>query len=102
MGRDSSRRETDYMTSALEVYSMVQGMTHDDERALREAIEGAVSVAGRDCLTQIRNDLLILAEGLDADEDNDLNEDGVAALISYAISLDEQLPPEYRMENTLK
>ena len=98
MGREATRREMNYMASAMEVFSISRQMNTDVERAVREAVEAAINVFHRRVVIGIRDDLMEKAEDLDADYENDLTLDGVASLLWYAYLLDETLPPEYRKE----
>jgi hypothetical protein len=68
-------------------------------KALRAAIEAALNMAHRGFIQGTRDDIIEKAVDLDTDEENDMNEDGVASLLWYAKLLDETLPPENRLDN---
>lgn len=99
MGREATGREMSAVDAAMEVFRMETALGATDDDALKSAIESAVAAAHRACMAIVRDDILMQSEALDADEDNDLLDDGVAALIWYAIELDERLPPEMRRES---
>ena len=96
MGREATRREVGYQEAALETFELERTLGASEDAAIVKAVEAAVSTYRRSFIVGVRDDLLYKAEELDADEDNDLNEDGPAALIWYAIGIDETLPPEQR------
>lgn len=98
MGREATRREMSYRDTALEVWDMELAQGGSVKGCMLAAVEAAVATALRGQTIGIRDDILEKAEDIDADEDNDLNEDGPAALIFYAMLLDETLPPEYQKE----
>lgn len=100
MGREATRREMSYHDAAAEVWDLefTHGTT-SAKQAMLAAVEAAVATAHRGFIRGTRDDILEKAEDLDADEDDDLNNDGVASLVWYAMLLDETLPPEQRMEN---
>lgn len=99
MGREATRREMSYVEAGVEVFYLEANGDLDTEGAVRAAIEAAVATAHRGFIRGTRDDILEKAEDLDADEGNDLNEDGVASLLWYAKLLDETLPHEQRIEN---
>lgn len=68
------------------------------ESSLEDVISAAIVSARIDWLKQERERLLSLAEDLDEDEDNDLNDDGVAALIWAAKIINDDLPVDERIE----
>jgi hypothetical protein len=93
-----ARREASYKEAAKEAFGMeLIANGGNVESAVSACIEVAVATAHRDFVISIRDDILEKAEDLDA-SDNDMNDDGPAALIWYAILLDEILPPELRRE----
>lgn len=60
-----------------------------------KVIEGVIEAQSREMLRNVRDWILSEAETLDDDE-CDLSEDGVAALIWFAMQLDEEIPMEVR------
>jgi hypothetical protein len=103
MGREATRREMSPMESGLETFKLQQAMGYHEgiyqEEAMMTAIQAAVETGRRIFIREMRDMLLYKAEELDSDEDNDLFDDGPAALLSYAKDLDEMLPFEQRLEN---
>lgn len=100
MGREATRREMSPEQAGMEVFGMeLLNGGGNVEAAVRAAIEAAVATAHRGFIQGTRADILEKAEDLDDDEESDLVEDGVAALLWYAKLLDETLPPELRLEN---
>lgn len=83
----------------MHVFHLEAQLGADDDEALRRAFRTAIHRAQQGFIMEVRDDILEQAETLDADEESDLIEDGVASLIWYAIVLDEKLPPELRREN---
>jgi hypothetical protein len=99
MGQDTAGREADYIETAMHVFHLETQLGAPDDDALKHAFEAAIARAQQGFIIGVRDDILDKAETLDADEESDLIEDGVASLIWYAIVLDDQLPPELRREN---
>lgn len=98
MGREATRGAMNPREVGLETYELSRAIAMTPEQALHTALDAAVNAAYLDFKVSVRDGLLGYAESIDANEDDDLNTDGPAALIAYAIELDETLPPERRKE----
>jgi hypothetical protein len=93
----------DPIAVGLEVFQIQQALGYgrgiSQEEALTKAIKAAVIADRRGYIQTVRDDILEKAEELDDDAENDMFEDGPAALLWYAKILDDLLPPEHRLEN---
>lgn len=97
MGREATRREMSPVDAGMEAFYIAQAVNGDLERCVREAIAAGVETAYRAWSQDIRDDVLAKAEALDDDDECDLQEDGVAALLWYGYTLDGALPPEQQL-----
>lgn len=97
MGQDTTGRAATPLEAGLATFEFARRVTDDLERAVTEAIASAVVAAHRGFVQATRDDILEKAVDLSNEEDNDINDDGVASLIWYAQLLDETLPPDYRL-----
>lgn len=95
MGRETTRREMNYREAALEVWDLefTHGTT-SAKNAMLACVNAAYETAHRAFIIDMREALLSAAEELDADENNEINDDGPAAYIAFAMHLDDLLPPE--------
>lgn len=99
MGREATRRAMNPREVGLEAYELALAVAMTPEQALHTGIDAAVRSAVFSTMTEIRDNLLITAEEIDANEDNDLNDDGPASLIWFAMTVDDVLPPEKQKGN---
>jgi len=94
MGREATRGETSPVAAGLEAYelALAVGLTHDV--AIMTALGATEQTTRINCLTGTRDNLLWMAEEIDANEELDLNVDGPASLIFAAKVINDVLPPE--------
>lgn len=92
--------EMPYKEAGLEVFGMEILQGTEITRAVSAAIESAVQTAQREFLAGVRDDLLVQAEALDADEESAFWDDGPGALILYAYEIDQRLPMEQRKDGS--
>jgi len=94
MGRETTRGAMNPREVGLEAYDLARAVAMTPEQALHTALDAAVEASHRSFIAGMREALLLAAEELDADDNNDIATDGPAAYIAFAMYLDETLPPE--------